>query len=269
MQQDITVPGHPEPGPDNFSFEDYLEGISTFPVFKHTAYLDQRSGAELAAVLNEIDELIEEQTRIEKRIELRTQQAVNSFVDATLDGLTEERSSVEDRLGKLDQRANVLRKKIQSSSLVLTFQVKTPEELGNVTREATRKFHRENQQYKNASEDDLDYMTARTRFMLTAQIAHFCTDVTLPDGRTVASPTQSQAELLLSKLISSEMMRLMESVATGLSASQEWADKLDAGFPGGGADMEDVELGAHGAEDGEVVGPSTHDDADGKVVGLV
>ena len=35
MTQDIAEPGIPEPGPDNFSFEDYLEGNSTFPVFEH------------------------------------------------------------------------------------------------------------------------------------------------------------------------------------------------------------------------------------------
>src|SRR5690606_41711219 len=68
MTQNTTVPGNPEPGPDNFSFEDYLEGKSTFPVFEHTAYLDQRSGAELGAVYEELEELVSRLTSIEAQI---------------------------------------------------------------------------------------------------------------------------------------------------------------------------------------------------------
>src|SRR5687768_4670381 len=105
MTQDTTAAGYPEPGPDNFSFEDYLEGISTFPEFDHTAYLDQQSGSEYARVLEEFDLLLAEQERLEKRIAARTQQSSNSFVDAALDGLLEERDTLEARLKELEARA--------------------------------------------------------------------------------------------------------------------------------------------------------------------
>jgi hypothetical protein len=261
MTQDNSVPGNPEPGPDNFNFEDYLEGVSTFPVFDHVAYLDQRSGAELARVLDELEEVIGEQEELDKRIEARTQQSTNSFVDAALDSMLEERENLNGHIEKLLARRDKLTEKIKTSALKLLFQVKTPEELGTVTREATRQFHKENQHFKNASDDDLDYITARSRYLLTAQIAHFCTGMTLPDGRNVPPPTRQGAEKLLGSLISSEMMRLMESVGTGLSASQDWADKLDAGFPGRGSDVEEERLAEDRAEGGEVVGPApSHDD---------
>lgn len=269
MTQDTTVPGSPEPGPDTFNFEDYLEGISTFPVFDHTAYLDQRSGAELGKVFEEIEGILGEQADLDKRIERRLQQSANSFVDAALDDMQEQRVELEKRLKDLLDQRDVLNEKIKTSALVLTFQVKTPEELGTVSREATRQFHKENTKYhKNASEDDLDYMTARSRYMLTAQIAHFCTGMRLSDGRQVPPPTRQGANKLLGSLISSEMMRLMESVSTGLSASQEWASKLDAGFPGRGPDMEDVSLGPDGSEGGEVVGLAPVDDADREALGV-
>lgn len=268
MTQNTTVPGHPEPGPDTFSFEDYLEGVSTFPTFEHTAYLDQKSGSEYAQILEEMDLLIEEQDVLDKRIATRTQQTSNSFVDATLDSMLEDRERVEGRLRELNSVAQELSEKIKSSGITLTFQVKTPEELGSITREATRQFHKENTKFKNASDDDLDYVTARSRYMLTAQIAHFCTRVTLPGGRVVPPPTRQAAELLLSKLISSEMMRLMESVGTGLSASQDWANKLDAGFPGRSADVEDVSLDQDGPEDGEVVGAAAAHDVDREALGV-
>lgn len=263
MTQDIAEPGSPEPGPDNFSFEDYLEGNSTFPVFEHTAYLDQRSGAELGEVVEELEELVLKLGQIEADIRKRTESPSNSFVDSVLDDMLEQRAELEKEVDQVSARAEELQKKIVKSGITLVFQVKTPEELGTVTREAARQFHKENPGFKGATEDDLDYITARSRYTLTAQIAHFCSEVRLPDGRTVPPPTRQGADLLLKKLISSEMMRLMESVGTGLSASRDWANKIDAGFPGRGADVEEVIVGQAPAEDSTVVVSAPADHADG------
>lgn len=268
MTQDTTAPGSPEPGPDTFDFEAYLDGVSTFPVFKHTSFLDQRSGAELGQVLEELEEVVAEQAALDKRIEQHVQRTANAFVDAALDEMREERDRIDRRLAALIKKQEGLVEKIKASAITLTFQVKTPEELGSVTREATREFHKNNPQYKKASDDDLDYVTARSRYQLAYQIAHFCTGMSLPDGRNVPPPNRQGAEKLLGSLISSEMMRLMESVGTGLSASQDWAEKLDAGFPGGGADVEEVGVDQDRAEGGEVVGPSPADDAHREAVGL-
>src|SRR5690606_12863217 len=239
-----------------------------FPLFKHTAYLDQASGAELGRVFDELERVVEEQAALDRRIEQRSEQTSGSFVDAALDSMLDDREALNDRMAELLKQRDALTEKIKASSLVLTFQVKTAEELGAVTREAARQFHKEYKQFQKASEDDLDYLTARSRYQLTSQIAHFCTGMTLPDGRNVPPPTRQGAERLLKSLISSEMMRLMESVGTGLSASQEWADKLDAGFPGRGSDVEEVGLGEDSPEGSEVVGAASVDDADRKAVGL-
>lgn len=269
MTQDIAEPGVPEPGPDTFDFEAWLEGESTFPVFDHTAYLDQRSGAELGRVLDELEEAIEEQTGLEKRIEIRNQKISNSFVDTELDDMLSERETIEVRVKELLDRRDQLQEQIKKSAVTLTFQVKTPEELGSVTREATRQFYKECKQYKGVSDDDLDHITARSRYTLAYQIAHFCTGMLLHrDGRKVPSPNRQGASAFIGKLISSEMMRLMESVGIGLSASQAWADKLDAGFPGGGPDVEDVSLDKDGPEGGEVLGFAPLDDAARAAVGL-
>lgn len=269
MAQESTEPGIPEPGPDNFSFEDYLEGQSTFPVFEHTAYLDQKSGAELGVVLDELEALIDQQDLVEKQIRKRTETTTNSFVDSVMDDLLEQRDALDKKIKSLTEQHDELQTKIIKSGITLVFQVKTPEELGTVTREATRQFHKAHPQFKGVSEDDLDYITARSRYTLTAQIAHFCTEVKLPDGRSVPPPTQNGADLLLKKLISSEMMRLMESVGTGLSASRDWADKLDAGFPGGSTDVEEVSVAEAAPEDRQIMGGAPSDDGDRGTVGLV
>lgn len=270
MTQDTTVPGIPEPGPDNFDFEDYLEGNSTFPVFDHTAYLDQRSGAELGAVFEEMERLVGLLQDVEKMIRARVETSANSFVDDVLDDLQMQKAELSKEIDRLHAQSEELKKKIVKSGIKLIFQVKTPEELGTVTREANRQFRKDFPQYKNADEKDLDYITARSRYTLTAQIAHFCTEMHVP-GREdpVPPPTRTGADKLLTKLIASEMMRLMEAVGNGLSASRDWADKLDAGFPGGGPDVEEVGLGPASAENGESLERTSADDDHGQAERLV
>lgn len=266
MTQDTTVPGNPEPGPDNFSFEDYLEGNSTFPVFEHTVYLNQKSGAELGALYEEMNELVSQLEAVEKQVKRHNENAGNSFVDSALDNLLERKEALEGQIGKLDARCDELREEVLKTSVTLVFQVKTPEELGTITRDATRQFHKENPQFKESNEKDLDYITAISRYSVTAQIAHFCTMLRLSDGSEKPPPTRKGADLLLKKLIASENMRLMEAMGTGLGASLEWADKLDAGFPGGSPDVEEVGVGEAPAEDGEIVVRAPADDAYGSAL---
>jgi hypothetical protein len=266
MTENTTVTGSPEPGPDTFNFEDYLEGKSTFPEFDHVAYIDQRSGAELADVSDTLDDLVEELDKLDKVISDRSNSPASGLVDPVLDQYLNDRDTITSEIEQLQKRKDELRVKILSTAIKLTFQVKTSEELGEVTRAAARKFLHDHPNYKNASEDDLEYMTARTRYTLAAQISHFCIRMTLSDGRVVAPPTPQGAEKLMRKLISSEMVRLMESVGTGLSASREWASKLDAGFPGGGSDVEDVKLVEARTEDSQSLGDSPAPDADREAV---
>lgn len=269
MTQDVTSPGIPEPGPDNFDFEAYLDGVSTFPVFSHTAYLDQKSGAELGDVLDELETLVQESAALNDQIDRRTKTPTNSFVDSTMDGYLAEREAQEERIALLLGMRDELRNKVLASGITLVFQVKTPEELGTVTRAATKAFHAENRQFSGANEDDLDYITARSRYTITAQIAHFCTGMVLADGRKVPPPTRTGADKLVRSLIASETMRLMESVGTGLSASRTWAEQIDAGFPGGSPDVEVVGVDPVNAEGGEVMGSTPADHADGERVELV
>lgn len=262
--------GNPEPGPDTFDFEAWLDEESTFPIFKHTAYLNQKAGAEYAMLAEELEELIASKVNLDQQIENRQKSSANSFVDATLDAMNNDREDVSEKIDALQLELGELADQIKKSAVTLTFQVKTPEELGSVTREATRQFHKENPKYKGASDDDLDYLTARTRYMLTAQIAHFCSGMKLHrDNRDVPPPTRQGADKLLTKLISSEMMRLMERMGQGLSDSRDWAEKIDAGFPGRGSDVEEVILGEADIEGGSILGSGPSDDVDRQGVGLV
>lgn len=262
-QEPFAESGNPEPGPDNFDFEAWLDDESTFPVFNHKVFVDQKAGAEYAALDGELEELSQLKINLDAQIENRLKASANSFVDATLDRLHEERDEVEAEIEEAVKGLKELAAQINRTAITMHFQVKTPEELGTVTREATRQFHKENAKFKNANEEDLDYITARSRYMLTAQIAHFCTGMTLhKEDRKVGPPTRQGADKLMTKLVSTEMMRLMEAMGRGLSDSRDWANKIDAGFPGGSPDVEEVSLGEAGLEDRPILGGSSPDHAD-------
>lgn len=268
MTQDTVGAGIPEPGPDNFDFQAWLSDTASFPEFDHTVYVDQKSGAELARVIDQIEIVTLEAEHIAKQVEERRKAGSGSFVDPVLDDLLRQHEEAASEAQALIERKRELNANILASAVTLSFQARTPEELGTITREATRNFHRENQQFANASDDNLDYVTLRTRYTLTAQLAHFCTGMEVR-GRKLPPPSQTDADALLRRLITSETMRLMEKIGTELSAARDWTDKIDAGFPGGGADLEDRVVDQAGAEGGPVVGGSPDGDADRRDVGLV
>lgn len=260
MTQDIAGAGIPEPGPGNFDFQAWLSDTASFPEFSHTVYVDQKSGAELARVIDQIEVVTLEAEHIAKQVEERRKQGSSSFVDPVLDDLLRQHEEAASELQGLIEQRGELNSRILASAVTLSFQARTPEELGTVTREATRNFHKENQQFANATDDNLDYVTLRTRYTLTSQLAHFCTGMTVK-GRELPPPSQADADALLRRLITSEMMRLMEKIGSELSAARDWTDKIDAGFPGGSADLEDRGMDQAGAEGGAVLGRSADGDA--------
>ena len=72
---------------------------------------------------------------------------------------------------------------VLDSRVRLFFEVKNPEEMGMITRQATREFEERHPEYKDAGDDDLDVLTIRSRYVLAAQIAYFCTHmVVIDDG---------------------------------------------------------------------------------------
>lgn len=270
MTQNIAEPGNPEPGPDSFDFDKWLSDEHSFPVFDHTIYLDQRSGVRLADLCDERDELIGNLTRLDEEIEERRTSGASSLVDPEMDKLLERRESLAREGARLQKLEKELQERIRRSGVTLYFEVKTPEELGAITRQADRKFLEENPQHQRSEDGDLDYVTARTRNSLAAQISHFCVGVENSKGDRIDGLTHEQADRLLRKLIAPEMMRLMEKMGTKLSAMQEWADKVnDAGFPGRGTDVVEVGARQDGAEVGESLGGSAAHDAARQGTGLV
>lgn len=247
------------PSPDTFDFEEYISGTSTFPEFTHTAYLDQASGMALVKAADRYEELASRAKEIQRRQRILNETVTRSLVDEDMDELTEELTGLEAQLAELETEIAELEEKVKQSGISLTFQVGTAEKLGSVVRAAEKEFVKKN---GRGSNDDLDYITRKGKHILCAQLVAYCTQVTLPDGREIDPPDRYGFVHLIDRLIASESTRLMTALNEYLDSSVTWADRIDAGFPGGSADVARVPVGGAGSEDGESVDDTPSDAPD-------
>jgi uncharacterized coiled-coil protein SlyX len=196
-----------------------------------------------------------------------------SMADDTLADLAEKIDEQEKEIERLDLAMAELTEKIKSTSITLSFQASTPQKYGKVIRQAEKAYAKA---HGRIDEKDMEHVTGRTRTLLAHQLAAYCTGWETPEEKeendrleAVAkdrgekfkrslreAPSQESFDAMLDSLISSEMLRLLTALNAGLDANAEWASRIDAGFPGGGADMGSEPVGDSGAEDGEIVGDS-------------
>lgn len=248
------------PGPDTFDFDSYISGTSTFPEFSHTIYLDQASGIELARTADEYTALAKRGKAIERRRRVMSE-STTSLVDDEWEKLAAELEDITVKTDALEIRMKDLETKVKASGLTLTFQVGTAQKLGKVVRRAEKEYQKK---HGKGSNDDVEHLTNKGRYLLVAQLAAYCTKITLPDGTDQQPPSAEGFESLMDRLISSESARLMMALNKALDSSGEWADRVDAGFPGGSHDLGEESMGDSGSEDSEVLVDSSIDAPDGK-----
>lgn len=225
--------GAPLPGPGTFSLGDYVLGNSTFPEFHHVVYIDQATGARLQDLIEEYDACKAEVRRYQAE-SAKLQEDITDMVSDDLDVLREKIETVSDRMKLLDLEMQQAQEKIHSTRVKLTFQVSNVDKLTSVVREAEKSF---NKKHGRGADDDINHMALRSRYILLAQLTSYCTRVTLSDGRINESPTEQDFGVLLDRMISSESVRLLQAINKGLDSATTWAERVDAGFPGGGTDM--------------------------------
>lgn len=246
----------PIPGPDTFNFEDYISGKSTFPEFTHTVYLDQASGIALANIVDEYDTLAKRGRSIIRRQGVMAEMSSASLVDEEVEKLAEELDEIESRTAELEKEITDLEEKVKASGLTLVFQVGTAQKLGKVVRRAEKEY---NKRHGKGADDDAEYITGKARHVLIAQLVGYCTKIILPNGEEQKPPGEEGFGRLLDSLISSESVRLLTALNRSLDSSGKWAERVDAGFPGGGADVGDGTVGSADPEDGPVLVGSAAD----------
>jgi len=176
-----------------------------------------------------------------------------SMADDTLSDLAELIDAEERRIESIDLQMTELTDKIKSTSITLNFQAGTPQKYGKVIRQAEKEYLKIN---GKVHDDDMEHVTARTRHVLVAQLAAYCTSWATPDGQKYEAPTKESMGSMVDSLIASETLRLLTALHRGLDASAEWASRIDAGFPGGGSDVGGESVGDSGSEDSEILGDS-------------
>lgn len=247
------------PDPATFDFMAYIAGNSTFPEFAHTVYLDQANGIALNEVAAEYDKLASRAKEIQKVQEQIAESSVRSLVDEQAEELTEELRQIEEQCTALEPQVAELEKKIRASSMTLHFQAGTAQKLGQVVRQAEKEYHKK---HGKKDENDVEYVTGKSRYVLAAQLTAYCVKVSLPDGRTAPAPDRDGFEKLLDSLITSETVRLMTTLNKSLDASVDWAERIDAGFPGGRDEQGQQPLGGAPAADRPGLDVATPDPSD-------
>lgn len=229
-----TPLGWAPPNAETFSFESYISGNSTFPTFEHTVYLDQARGYALQGLIEKYEELTaKRQGLLEEQSSPRSRSA--SLVSDFAENLSEDIEVIESELTELGSRMALLETEIKKTSMTLTFQLSNIDRLTSVTRSAERAFLKKHG--KGGGEDDFNHTTLKGRYVLLAQLDEFCTKVTSASGNPITKPTQDGFSLMLDRLVPSESVRLLIAINRGLDSSASWASRVDAGFPGGGADL--------------------------------
>jgi hypothetical protein len=246
--------------PSNFDFNAYISGTATFPEFDHTVYLDQRSGIQLHELTERYDKLAERGREILRIRETMSESPTRSFVDDEAEQLTAELEEIEKVTAELAPKINEMEGRIRQSALKLVFQVGTPQKLGSVVRQAEKEFHKK---HGRKDDSDLEYITARSKAILSAQLAAYCIKIVLADGREQDPPNADGFVKLLDSLISSESVRLMTTMNKSLDSSGDWADKIDAGFPGGRAEPVEEPVAGTRSEDRPVMDLAPADTPDG------
>lgn len=232
--------------PSTFDFDSYISGAATFPEFQHTVYLDQKSGAQLHELRTEYDTLAERGREILQIQARMADSSTRSLVDEEAEELADELGDIEEKTAELAPKINALRDKIVSTALTLNFQAGTAQKLGAVIRQAEKTFHKK---HGRKADDDLEYVTARSKAVLAAQLSAYCTKLILADGREQEPPSDEGFLRLIDSLISSESLRLMMTLNKSLDSSADWAEKIDAGFPGGRDEPQEQPVDHPGPED--------------------
>lgn len=246
-------------GPDDFDFTSYIAGVSSFPEFDHTVYLDQANGIALNDAAEEYDRLAQRGNDILKAQEHAANSVARALVDTEAEELSDELDSIRERTAALEPVIKKLEDKVRLSAVTLHFQTGTAHKLGQVVQVAEKEFHKK---HGRKNENDIEYITAKSKHILAAQLAAFCTRISLPDGREKDAPTPQGFDALLDKLIASESVRLMTKLNKKLDSSGEWADRIDAGFPGRRAEQAEEPLGGAGSADGPELDAPSDDAAD-------
>jgi hypothetical protein len=238
------------PGPDTFDFTRYVEGKSTLPREEHIVYLNQAAGAELDRVSEEAEQLLRRRQEIQRRQKQDAEGSVRSLVDDETENLSDELDEIEQRLPLLNQQAEDLVKAIRDTALTLVFEVPTTREMGRLHKKTEKEYRKQNKQRNDA---DLG------EYALATQLASSCVEVITSDGSVQRPPTREGFIALMSTLIPSESMRLIEAWNKMTGSQVTWSKRIDAGFPGRGPDVEGKPMGSAGAEDGQELGSSSAD----------
>ena len=256
------------PGKGTFNFKDYIAGKSTFPLIKHTVYLNQAAGFELLRLQEEYTQLAERGKMLQGIQEQASSSGSMSLVDSAFEKQMEELQSIIERTDAIDEQMQELQKEYLESGMTIHFRAGAPQKLVKTLTKAEKEYKRLNG--PEPEESDLEYIALKGAFVVAAQLADYTIAVydakegeESDDNKWPVVPTRDEFLELMENLIPAESNALINKVREATDASVSWASQIDAGFPGRGADLGRLPLGGPRSENRPVLDLAPVDAVDG------
>jgi len=248
------------PGKGTFSFKDYLAGKSTFPVIKHTIYLNQDAGFQLLGLQEEYTKLAERGKTLQGIQEQAASSGAMSLVDSDFEKQAAELQDIIERTDAIAAEMQELQDEYLASGLTIHFQAGAPQKLVKTMAKAEKEFKKLHG--PDPDEPDMEYITTKGAFVVAEQLAKYTVKMVDAEGTEIPVPTRDEFLELLDNLIPAESNNLINKVREATDASVTWASQIDAGFPGRGTDLGGLALGGARPENSTLVGAAATDSSD-------
>lgn len=231
----------PGPSEENFSLADWAEGVATYPVVLHTVFFDQDGGIQLDAVQKRIAE-IETDLEVSKDAG-KENPGSKTLVEVGTIAARNARLTKELKALKRDEKA--LTERVLDSAMTFELKSSEPMSQNKQTDGMLRQLAKERygidipqgdngiQEFLESTEDNhlaTDVMGLYDLARLHVMVSRL---VVRKTGAARNGPIEvEELEKLLALLATSERIRLTTALISTINLSGEWAEKLDAGFPG-------------------------------------
>lgn len=229
----IDVEAVGTPNRDTFDLDVFIDERSTFPIIEHIVYLDQNSGYRLAELGEEIENLEGTARSLQQRAREEREDSVLAMGEMT----PAERAleNVKDNLEILRSHYVQLEQTVRESALLLELQCEDYSSLGAIQENAVKEFRAKHSIPVSQAEDEMpdQLKEKQARFIMASYMAALCIRITRHDGVCQPAPiSPATIEKLQSRLAPNEVRRLDKAFRSVFDVSKQWAESIDAGFPG-------------------------------------
>lgn len=217
-RKDLSIPSG-EPTQETFDLDDFIQERSTVPVIGVTLYLDADGGVQLEEAQNLLAAVSQRLSDLEAQPNpVLNVGEENPHLAAKMVAEAEQQ--------RLQAEVEALTKRVVDSALYLEFQAAAQEAVVEAQSKADL-----------TNEPGVTTVLQQSILRITYVAAAICLRITNAKGQVIPAPIMPvQIAKIRAKLIQAEDAKILTAINKAVETSNEWATKLDAGFPGRSTD---------------------------------